>query len=157
MAASGRGKSDSLTSWCFSSKLKPIFTQIQRRTQSTWACISARLWEVFNQSIKECQRASWPHLPAFPVLHDHSRHFVDAPGSVVFIVRLLHHFLQVLHVCPHQHVPQQQEVRVSRVLHWQMQQQQQQQRVTGSTGFYLLLKRTTAVNKIHIKSRSSKQ
>lgn len=72
-------------------------------------------------------RASWPLLPAFFVLHDHLCHFVDALGSVVFIMCLLCHFLQVLHVCPHQHVPQQQEVRVNRILHWHMQPQQQQQ------------------------------
>ena len=47
----------------------------------------------------------------------HAPHVLDALGPVVLIVRLLSHVLQVLHVRPHQHVPQQQEVRVSRVLH----------------------------------------
>lgn len=60
---------------------------------------------------------------AFPLLHDHPRHLVDALGPVVLVVRLLCHFLQVLHVGPHQHVPQQQEVRVERVLHLQMRPQ----------------------------------
>ena len=58
------------------------------------------------------------HPPAFPLLHHHARHVLDALRSVVLVVRLPRHVLQVLHVRPHQHVPQQQEVRVSRVLHW---------------------------------------
>lgn len=62
-----------------------------------------------------------PLPPAFPLLDDHSCHLVDALGPVVLVVRLLRHLLQVLHVSPHQHVPQQQEVRVERVLHWQVQ------------------------------------
>lgn len=62
-----------------------------------------------------------PLLPAFPLLHDHPCHLVDALSPVVLVVRLLRYLLQVLHVRPHQHVPQQQEVRVERVLHLQVQ------------------------------------
>lgn len=94
--------------------------------------LAARMREVTvqstNQSIKPCRHASWLHPPAFPLLHHHARHVLDALGSVVFVVRLPHHVLQILHVRPHQHVPQQQEVRVSRVLHWPT----QRQRVTGA-------------------------
>lgn len=38
-------------------------------------------------------------------------------------MRLLSHILQVLHVCTHQHAPQQQEVRVNWILHWHVQRQ----------------------------------
>lgn len=62
-----------------------------------------------------------PRLPAFPLLHHHPRHLVDTLSPVVLVVRLLRYLLQVLHVCPHQHVPQQQEVRVERVFHLQVQ------------------------------------
>lgn len=48
LLASGRGKSVSLMSWCFSSKLQPTTTQIQRGTESTWALTSARLSEAFS-------------------------------------------------------------------------------------------------------------
>lgn len=56
--------------------------------------------------------------PAFPLLHHHACHALDTLRPVVLIVRLPRHVLQILHVCPHQHVPQQQEVGVRRVLHW---------------------------------------
>lgn len=80
----------------------------------------------YQPNIESVERAGVhpdPLLPAFPVLHDHLRHFMDAFGSVVFIMCLLSHILQVLHVCTHQHAPQQQEVRVNRILHWHVQRQ----------------------------------
>lgn len=58
-----------------------------------------------------------PHPPAFPLLHHHARHVLDALCSVVLVMRFPRHIFQVLHVRPHQHVPQQQEVRVVRILH----------------------------------------
>lgn len=67
---------------------------------------------MFNQTMSVCL-----HPPPFPLLHHHARHALDALCPVVFVVRLLRHVLQILHVRPHQHVPQQQEVRVRRVLH----------------------------------------
>lgn len=56
--------------------------------------------------------------PAFLLLHHHLCHVLDALCSVVLVMDLSRHVLQVLHVRSHQHVPQHQEVRVSRVLHW---------------------------------------
>lgn len=68
-------------------------------------------------SIKQCSSGFRRHAPAFLLLHHHERHVLNALGSVVLIVSLPRHILQILHVRPHQHVPQQQEVRVSRVLY----------------------------------------
>lgn len=48
--------------------------------------------------------------PALFLQHHQARHALDALGPVVFVVRLPRHVLQILHVRPHQHVPQQQEV-----------------------------------------------
>lgn len=82
---------------------------------------SSRISPTLHQP-NEC--VPWPLLPAFTVLHDHLGHFVDVLSSIIFVVSVLCYFLQVLHVCHHQHVPQQQEVRVKRILHWHMKRQQ---------------------------------
>lgn len=71
----------------------------------------------FFFNIGLCWCASCLHPPAFPLQHHHASHVLDALSSVVLIVNFPRHVLQILHVRPHQHVPQQQEVGVSRVLH----------------------------------------
>ena len=56
---------------------------------------------------------------AVAFLHHHAGHALNAVSPVVLIVGLPCHILQVLHVCPHQHVPQLHKVTVRRVLHCQ--------------------------------------
>lgn len=108
LETSGRGKSTSLSSWYFSSELGGLITS------------------AYQPNIQSVARASVeldPPLP-IPVIPFHLCHFVDALGPIVFIMRLLCHILQVLHVRPHQHVPQQQGVRVKWILHWHTRRQQ---------------------------------
>lgn len=54
---------------------------------------------------------------AVALLYDHAGHALDALRSVVLVVSLSGHVLQVLHVCAYQHVPQLDEVTVGGVLH----------------------------------------
>lgn len=49
---------------------------------------------------------------AVALLHDHARHALDALGSVVLVVSLSGHVLEVLHVCANEHVPQLHEIAV---------------------------------------------
>lgn len=55
---------------------------------------------------------------AVALLDHHAGHALDALGSVVLVVSLPGHVLQVLHVCADQHVPQLDEVAVGGVFHW---------------------------------------
>lgn len=54
---------------------------------------------------------------AVAFLHDHAGHALNALGSVVLIVGLTGHILQILHVCANEHVPQLHKITVCRVLH----------------------------------------
>lgn len=80
---------------------------------------------VLDQNIEYCLKKKWggrccvsTHLCvilAVPLLHNHAGHALDAVGSVVFIVGLSGHVLQVLHVRANQHVAQLHKVTVRRV------------------------------------------
>lgn len=54
---------------------------------------------------------------AVAFLHHHAGHALDAMGSVVLVVSLPGHVLQILHMCADEHVPQLHEITVCRVLH----------------------------------------
>lgn len=71
---------------------------------------------IFNTYVYviSCFRVS---VLAVAFLHNHAGHALDAVGSVVLIVSLPGHVLQVLHVRANEHVPQLHEVTMCRVLH----------------------------------------
>lgn len=56
-------------------------------------------------------------LLAVALLHHHAGHALDAVSSVVLVVGLPGHVLQILHVRADEHVPQLHEIAVGRVLH----------------------------------------
>lgn len=62
-------------------------------------------------------------LLAVALLHHHAGHALDAVGSVVLVVGLPGHVLQVLHVRADEHVPQLHEIAVRRVLHCEAEDQ----------------------------------
>ena len=68
---------------------------------------------------------------AVAFLHNHAGHALDALGSVVLVVGLPGHVLQVLHVRANEHVPQLHEITVCRVLHCESQRQDQIEQSTN--------------------------
>lgn len=79
-------------------------------------CISVHSGSFFCKSC--CVYLS---ILAVALLHHHAGHALDAVSSVVLVVGLPGHILQVLHVRANEHVPQLHEIAVCRVLHCEAQ------------------------------------
>lgn len=69
---------------------------------------------------------------AVAFLHNHAGHALDAMGSVVLIVSLPGHVLQILHMRANEHVPQLHEITMRRVLHCKPQREDQFQQYISS-------------------------
>lgn len=107
--ASGSGTSTSLSPPNLSDKL-PKSEERATRTREGG--------EDAGEGRASCSRFRSLRQPALALLDDHARHALDAARPVVLVVAFAGHVLQVLHVRPHQHVPQKQDVRVGRTLRW---------------------------------------
>lgn len=68
---------------------------------------------------------------AVALLHHHAGHALDAVSSVVLVVGLPGHVLQVLHVRANEHVPQLHEIAVRRVLHCEPQGEGEFRQLSG--------------------------